>query len=133
MKAPRFVLAALTAMTSLFVLAACASDGPSGPAYVVVEPNVTVTDRHLIRRISVLDDDLLLVESGANTYYQVRLLPGCVDFADITTPIRLHETSMGLDRTSRFVIGDQTCPVRSIDRVERVRPQNQAAAQPSGS
>ncbi len=102
-------------------LAGCAS-GPRQPAFVVVEENASIDNRWDIRRIGVLDDDMLIVEAGANDLYRVRLLPGCVSISDITANAQLAETSSGLDRSSRFTINGRTCPVRSIDKVRRTQP-----------
>lgn len=102
-------------------LAACAS-GPRQPAFVVVEENAAITNRWDIRRIGVLDDDMLIVEAGANDLYRVRLFPGCVSISDIASTAQLAETGSGLDRTSRFTFNGRSCPVRAIDKVRRVQP-----------
>lgn len=110
---------ALIAGLAILGAAGCASDGPSGPAYVVVEENVSISDRSLVRRISVLDDDQLIIEVGANDYYRATLLPGCIAFADMMAPVRLEETGIGIDRTSSFTIDGRRCSIRALDRVER--------------
>lgn len=112
----------LGALALSLVLGACASDRASQPAYVVVEDNTSIDSGFMIRRIAVIDDDLLLVEAGANDLYQVRLFPGCVSVTDFNTRAVLEETGSGIDRSSRFIVDGQTCPVRSIQKVRRVRP-----------
>jgi hypothetical protein len=84
-----------------------------------VEENAYIPDRRDIRRISILDDDALLIEEAPNHYYRVDLIGPCLSFADITAPVRIEDTGTGVDRSSRFRVGDQTCHVRSIARVER--------------
>jgi len=101
-------------------LSACASTaGDNRPAFVVVEDNAVIDNPEMIRRIAVLDDDALLVEEGAGDLYRVRLFPGCLDVTDVMTPVRLRETGVGLDRSSQFIVGGRTCPVRAIEKVER--------------
>jgi hypothetical protein len=134
---PRFIrlaLAALALAGAGLPAASCAS-GPKGPAFVVVEPNVYIPDRTLIRRISVLDDDQLIVEEAPSRYYLIKLFPACVSVADALSPVRIEERGIGIDRTTRFIVDGRTCPVRSIDRVERA-PRTPAPASdqaPSGS
>jgi hypothetical protein len=124
--------ALLTAPLMVFgfaALSACATGDTAARAdpFELVEQNASISNRHMVRRISVLDDDMLLAEVGAGQYYRIRLGPGCVDFADVFANVRLAETGSGIDRSSRFIVDGQTCMVRSIDEVRRVRP-NEAEA-----
>jgi hypothetical protein len=113
----RLVIAAAIAAMSV---GACASDGGAAqPAYVVVEENASISDRRLIRRMSILEDDTILIEAGPGDFYQVRLIGPCASIADLTSPVAIEETGIGIDRSSRFLIGGRTCHVRSISRVER--------------
>ena len=109
----------LATALACFVIAACATGESAGPAYVVVEENAAIDDRRDIRRISVLEDDVLLIETRPSDYYRVDLIGPCVSIADAMTPVRLEETGMGIDRSTRFRVGGRTCFVRSVSRVER--------------
>ena len=108
------------AAAACFLIAACATDGESaGPAYVVVEENASIDDRRDIRRTSVIEDDVLLIETRPGDYYRVDLIGPCVSIADAMTPVRIEETGMGIDRSTRFRVGGRTCFVRSVSKVER--------------
>jgi len=118
----RPVLVIVAALAGV-ALTACASDEqPSRPAYVVVEENASINDRRDIRRTSILDDDVLLIEARPGGFYRVELIGPCVSFADAITPIRIEDTGIGVDRTTRFNVGGRTCVVRSVSRVERAPP-----------
>lgn len=114
-------------VTAALVLGACATgERASRPAYVVVEENAYIADRRDIRRTSILEDDTLLIEERPGRFYRVELIGPCMSLADITEPVRIEETSIGVDRSTRFVVGGRTCHVRSIARVERA-PRPEAA------
>jgi len=104
-----------------FLLAACATDARSDPGsnFVVVEENASIADRRDIRRTSILDDDTLLIETRGGDLYRVRVIGPCISIADVMTPARIEDTGMGVDRTTRFRVGQRTCNVRSITKVER--------------
>lgn len=102
------------------VLAACATDqGAPRPTYAVVEENASISNRSDIRRTSILDDDTLLIETRPGGFYRVELFGPCISIADVMTPARIEDTGIGVDRTTRFRVGQRTCHVRSISRVER--------------
>lgn len=122
---------ALLAAAMLLAAAACAAPGERREVFRVVEENASIVDRSLIRRMSVLEDDVLLIESGAGRLHRVRLLGPCVSITDIMTPVRVAETSMGVDRSTRFIVGGRTCFVRAIEEVERI-PRQAAAAEEEG-
>lgn len=110
----------LLAAVASVLITACATDGQSaGPAYVVVEQNASIDDRRDIRRTSVLEDDVLLIETRPGDYYRVELIGPCVSIADVMTPVQIEETGIGIDRSTRFRVGARTCFVRSVSRVER--------------
>lgn len=110
----------LLAAVASILLAACATDQQSaGPAYVVVEENASIDDRRDIRRTSVLEDDVLLIETRPGGYYRVELIGPCVSITDVMTPVQIEETGIGIDRSTRFRVGGRTCFVRSVSRVER--------------
>ena len=116
----RPILALSIAATAL--LGACATDqqgADATPAYVVVEENASIDDRRDIRRTSVLEDDVLLIETRPGDYYRVDLVGPCVSITDVMTPVRVDETGMGIDRSTRFRVGERTCFVRSVTKVER--------------
>ena len=104
-----------------FLLAACATDARSQtrPAFVVVQENASIADRRDIRRTSILDDDTLLIETRASDLYRVDLIGPCISIADVMTPARIEDTGLGVDRSTRFRVGQRTCNVRSITKVER--------------
>jgi hypothetical protein len=126
---------ALIAAAPLLFLGACASNqtADNGPAYVVTEPNAQVFNRDLIRRMSILDDDTILIEEGAGRYYQATLAPGCATVLDGMANIESQETGSGIRRGTVFVIDGRTCPVMSLDRVERAPRAVQTPATTSGS
>jgi hypothetical protein len=118
----RPILVILIVLASL-PLSACATDEhASRPAYVVVEENASINDRRDIRRTSILDDDVLLIEARPGGFYRVDLIGPCVSLADAMTPVRIEDTGIGVDRTTRFHVGGRTCVVRSVSRVERAPP-----------
>ena len=113
----RLILAAALAALPLI---ACASGGaPAQPAFVVVEENASIPDRRNVTRMSLLDDDTLLIEESPGDLYRIDLIGPCASIADLTSPVAIEETSIGIDRSTRFIIGGRTCHVRSIAKVER--------------
>jgi hypothetical protein len=123
------LFAAPLAALGLFALSACATSDAAAraEAFELVEENASISNRHLLRRLAVIEDDTLLAEIGAGELYRIKLFPGCIDFADVFADVRLAETGSGIDRTSRFIVDGQSCPVRTIDQVRRVRPSEAAA------
>lgn len=107
------------AVALALMLAACATDGDDTPPFTVVEENASIANRSMVRRIAIYDDDLLLIEAAVNELYLVKLFPGCINFGDVSSKVRLVETSIGIDRSSRFFVDGVQCPVRTIDRVVR--------------
>lgn len=110
-------------------LAACQTSADRGPAYVTVEQNVSIPDRRLVDRVSLLDDDTLLIVVSPAEYYQAKLTPACTVGADLLSSVQIDETSMGIDRSTRVIIDGQTCGIRSLDRVERRERVEAAAAE----
>jgi hypothetical protein len=110
---------ALAAMVTLLTGACATEQARAGPAFVVVEENASIANRRDIRRTSILDDDVLLIETRPGGFYRVELVGPCMSFADLAAPVRIEETGIGVDRSTRFRVGGRTCFVRSISRVER--------------
>ena len=104
---------------AFLALAACATPPSAPPEFNVVETNAYIPDRALIQEISFLDDDVLLIRVSARELYRVRLIPGCTNYGDVGVAARLADTGPGVDRSTRVIVGDNTCAIRSISRVER--------------
>ena len=100
---------------------ACASDRPPREAatFVVVEENATIPNRHAIRRTSIIDNDVLLIETRQRQLFRVELFPPCVARSDLARTVRIERAQMRVDRFTRFRVGSRTCSVRTITRVER--------------
>jgi len=121
--AMRPILAALLASA---LAAACASEPRVATAFVVVEENATIPNRHAIRRTSIIDNDVLLIETRPRDLFRVELFPNCVNRTDIARAIHIQSVGMRVDRFSQFRIGNRRCSVRNITRVQRV-PRDTAA------
>lgn len=109
----------LLILAALLALTACETPRSNAPVFTVVESNASIPNRSMIQEISLLDDDELLIRVGAGELYRVRLTPLCTTFADVGTAARLADSGPGLDRTTRVIVGDNTCNIRSIERVTR--------------
>lgn len=110
---------ALAAMVTVLSGACATEQARAGPAFVVVEENASIANRRDIRRTSILDDDVLLIETRPSGFYRVDLVGPCVSVVDAMTPVQIEETGIGIDRSTRFRVGGRTCFVRSLSRVER--------------
>jgi hypothetical protein len=100
---------------------ACASDRPprEATAFVVMEENATIPNRHAIRRTHIIDNDVLLIETRPGQLFRVELFAPCVARADWARTVRIETTQARVDRFTRFRVGNRTCSVRTITRVER--------------
>jgi hypothetical protein len=108
--------------------AACASDRPlRASAFIVVEENASIPNRHLIRSTRILDNDVLLIDTRPGQLFRVDLFAPCVSIGDISRPIRVEGVGLSVTRTTRFRVGNRTCSIRSISRVERAPPQQGGA------
>jgi hypothetical protein len=87
-----------------------------------MEENATIPNRHAIRRTRVIDNDVLLIETRQRQLFRVELFPPCVARSDLTARIRIETTQARIDRFTRFRVGNRTCSVRTITRVERAPP-----------
>src|SRR5262245_10903302 len=84
---PIFAALLATALAS-----ACASEPRAATTFAVVEQNATIPNRHAIRRTSIIDNDVLLVETRPNNLFRVELFPNCVNRTDMARPIRIQST-----------------------------------------
>jgi hypothetical protein len=108
------------ALFATAVAGACASEPRVATTFVVLEENATIPNRHAIRRTTIVDNDVLLIETRPRELYRVQLFPNCVNRTDMARPIRIQSAGMSVTRLSQFRIGNRTCSVRSITRVQRV-------------
>lgn len=106
----------------------------SSPRFRVIEANVHIPATRSVNGYELVDENTILLKTGANRWYAAEISGSCGRSARFHTAIGVDSNGGGrIDEHSEIVVDGRHCPIDSISRVELI-PEDQAAtpATPEG-
>ncbi len=129
--AKTFIQAALAVVLACAAPAFADEVGEAATAntrFRILEENVHIPATRQVNGYEIVDEDTILLKTGANRWYAAEIAGTCGRAARFHTAIGVDSNGGGrIDQHSELVIDGRHCPIDTLSRVELI-PEEQAAA-----